>query len=164
MDKPILRKIEHIKEFLELWVKFHQMYKSALNKQSITPEEEDNFLQTKSLIARRYQTLMDELEIKPTMEDRTMDVIGSILSLDSVSNISDMQLKKLENDWHNSFLLLNRFLGKLEADKSEARKTSSLAVLKEKFLNILLVILLFTMIFLIAYIIANFLRIKGILK
>lgn len=162
VDKITLSKIEHIKEFLELWMKFHQLYKSAFDKQSITKEEEDNFLQTKSLIARRYQILMDELELKPTVEDKTMDVIGAILSLEGVSNISDLHLKKLENDWHNSFLFLNRLLGKLEATKSDPRKSRMNT--KELFFNILMAATFLLIMVIMFFVIANFLKVKGVLK
>ncbi len=163
-DRLIKKKIEHTKEFLELWVKFHETYKSALNKKTINPEEENDFLQTKSLIARKYQYLMEELDIKPTAEDRTMDVIAAILSLESVSTISDMQLKKLEGDWHNSFLLLNRVVGKLEAGSAEGEKTGVMTLIRNKLYYVVALCAVILIFYFISKIFVNFFKAQGILK
>ncbi|NQT90220.1 MAG: hypothetical protein HQ558_03100 [Candidatus Omnitrophica bacterium] len=109
--------IEGTKEFMELWVKFHQSYKEAMGKTSITPDEEKAFLEAKSLIARKFQTLADSINIDRSTTDRTFDVINQILSLKSISTLSDQTLKKIENDWHESYISLNRLLGHLEAQK-----------------------------------------------
>lgn len=105
------------KEFMELWVKFHQIYKEAMGKSSITPEEEELFLQTKSIVARKFQILADSMSIDRTTIERTYDVIGQILSLKNISALSEQVLKKIENDWHESYISLNRLLGHLEAQK-----------------------------------------------
>src|SRR3972149_6376919 len=85
IDKELEKKIKQIKEFMELWVKFHELYKSATKNRVISPDEEKAFLETKSLIARKYQALMDNLNIEPTAEDKTMDIISQVLSLETVS-------------------------------------------------------------------------------
>jgi len=111
--------IARTKEFMQLWVKFHQLYVEAMNKTSITPEEEEAFLETKSIIARKFQALADSLSIDRSITDRTYDVINQILSLDSISTLSEPTLKKLENDWHESYISLNRIHGHLEAQASD---------------------------------------------
>ena len=73
-----------------------------MNQTTFTDEEEKNFLELKSSLARKYQGLMDALGIKPTAEDRTFDVIAQVMSLRSIGNLSPLQLEKMENDWHNS--------------------------------------------------------------
>lgn len=105
------------KEFMELWVKFHQIYKEAMEKTSITPEEEELFLQTKSIVARKFQVLADSMSMDRATIERTYDVIGQILSLKNISALSEQVLKKIENDWHESYISLNRLLGHLEVQK-----------------------------------------------
>ena len=109
---------------MQLWVKFHDMYKSALNRDTITPEEENAFLETKSLIARKYQALKDYLEISASYDDKTFDVISQLLSLKSVAAISDLSLHKIENDWHSSYIVLNKLLGELEAREDNLKRVS----------------------------------------
>ena len=61
VSKDLELKIKRVKEFMQLWIKFHDLYKDALSDGVITPEEESNFLETKSLIARKYQALKELL-------------------------------------------------------------------------------------------------------
>ncbi|NQT95459.1 MAG: hypothetical protein HQ572_03325 [Candidatus Omnitrophica bacterium] len=112
--------IAKTKEFIELWVKFSQIYKAAMGKTTITQEEEQSFLETKSIIARKFQTLADSLSIDRFTMDRTYDVINQILSLKSISTLSEQALKKIENDWHEAYISLNRLLGHLEAQKENS--------------------------------------------
>lgn len=128
IDRNLEKKIKDTKEFIELWRKFHNLYKSALEKASISPEEEDAFLETKSLIARRYQALTDSLKLSLAREDRTFDVISQVLSLKSVSSISDVQMRSIEGDWHKSYITLNKILGGLENKRGELAKINPFVV------------------------------------
>jgi hypothetical protein len=128
IDKKLELKIKRLKEFTQLWVKFHDMYKNSISLGTISPEAERTFLDTKSLIARRYQALKDLLELSSSYEDRTFDVISQVLSLKSVSAISDLSLNKIENDWHNSYIQLNKLLGELEGRQEALRKVSRIGL------------------------------------
>jgi len=110
------------KEFIELWKKFNSIYKEAMGKASITEEEEELFLETKSIVARKFQALADSFSIDRHTIDRTYDVIGQILSLRGISTLSEPTLKKLESDWHEAYISLNRLLGHLEACKESDGK------------------------------------------
>jgi len=135
VDKDLEHKIKKVKEFMELWVKFHDLYKDALSHETITPEEEKNFLETKSLIARKYQALIEYIGIDRPYDDRTFDVISQLLSLKSVAAISDLSLNKIEYDWHNSYVLLNKLLGELEARQESLRKVSKLGLIAREVLS-----------------------------
>ena len=132
IDRELEFNIKRLKEFMQLWVKFHDMYKNALSRDTITPEDETSFLETKSLIARKYQALKDQLGIANSYEDKTFDVISQVLSLNSVAAISDLSLHKIENDWHNSYILLNKMLGELEGRQETLRKISIIGLAVKK--------------------------------
>lgn len=128
IDRGLELKIKRLKEFMELWIKFHDMYKDAISRETISPQEEHAFLETKSIIARKYQALRDQLEISSSYEDKTFDVISQLLSLKSVAAISDLSLHKIENDWHNSYILLNKLLGELEGKQEALRRVSRIGL------------------------------------
>ena len=128
VDPELEEKIKKTKEFMELWLKFRQLYTKALKKETILPEEEVSFLETKSLLARKYQALMDRLDLEPSMDDKTFDVISQVLSLQSVSSLSDVQIQEVENGWHRSFIFLNKLLGTLENQKETLAHISPLSV------------------------------------
>ena len=138
------------KEFIELWKKFNAIYKEAMGKSTITEEEEALFLETKSIVARKFQILADSFSIDRHTVDRTYDVIGSILSLRSISTLSEPTLKKLESDWHEAYISLNRLLGHLEVGNETVSKDSvkkrsqSLA----KSVGFVIVVLVFVMVIL----------------
>lgn len=129
IDRNLESKIKHLKEFMQLWIKFHDMYKSAINRETITPEDESAFLETKSLIARKYQALKDYLDVGSSYDDRTFDVISQLLSLKSVAAISDLSLHKIENDWHSSYIVLNKLLGELEGRQEALKRVSRIGLI-----------------------------------
>lgn len=120
-DRKLERDIKDIKEFIDLWVSFKDQFHSASQKEHISPEEEKKFLETKSLIARKYETVA---RIFDTPDDKAMDIVAQVVSLDSAAKMSEMQLKKLENDWHFSYINFNKLLGSLENTREELAKIS----------------------------------------
>jgi hypothetical protein len=145
--------IAKTKEFIELWKKFNQIYKEAMGKTAITEEEEDLFLETKSIVARKFQTLVDSLAIERSTIDRTYDVINQILSLRSISTLSEECLRKINNDWHQSYISLNRLLGHLEAQKDSSSekgriKPKQVLSMIGKFIMYVVVIAVFIMVIL----------------
>ena len=156
-NKEIENKIKHLKEFMQLWMKFHDMYKDAISRETISPEDEKNFLETESLIARKYQALKSLFGMEPSYEDRTYDVISQILSLKSVAAISDLSLDKIESDWHDSYLMLNKLLGELEGQQESLSKISRLGLIVKKISSnpltslLILAILIVAVYFLITY-------------
>ena len=136
IDKTVENRIAQLKDFINLWASYFALYKRVSNQNTFTEEEEKGFLELKSTLARKYQGLMDSLGIKPTAEDRTFDVISQVMSLKSVANLSPLQGEKMENDWHNSYITLNKILGSLENKKTEMAKINPLALtIKKLFSN-----------------------------
>ncbi len=146
---------------MQLWIKFHDMYKSAVNCETITPEEESAFLETESLIARKYQILKDCLDTDSSYSDRTFDVISQILSLKSVAAISDLSLHKIENDWHGSYIILNKLLGELEGRQESLKKVSRIGlILRDMAGSPLINLALLVIVILAIYMVLNYMR-KG---
>ncbi len=136
IDKELEEKIKKTKEFMELWMKFHELYQAAQKKEIIDAQEERAFLETKSLITRKYQALTDFLGVAPTSEDKTFEVISQVLSLQGVSAFSDVQIEEIENGWHRSFLLLNKLLGGFENRKETLAKINLFSRLFPKIFSV----------------------------
>jgi hypothetical protein len=128
IDKELELQIKRVKEFMQLWIKFHDMYKNSLSREAISPEDEKTFLETKSLIARKYQALKTLLGTSVSYDDRALDVVSHVLSLKGVADISDVSMRKIENDWHNSYIQLNKLLGELEGRQDNLQKISRLGL------------------------------------
>ena len=158
IDKVLESKIEQLNEFVQLWATFYELYKRASEQQTFSDEEEKNFLELKSSLARKYQGLMDSLGIKPTAEDRTFDVISQVMSLKSITTLSPLQMEKLENDWHNSYITLNKIMGSLENRRGELAKINVFALTCKRFLlnPVFALILMIIVISFLYYFIKNF--------
>jgi hypothetical protein len=158
IDKILEGKIAQLNEFVELWASFYELYKRAADQQTFSEEEEKNFLELKSSLARKYQGLMDSLGIKPTAEDRTFDVISQVMSLKSITSLSPLQMEKLENDWHNSYITLNKIMGSLENRRGELAKINVFALTCKKLLlnPFFALVLMIVVISFIYYFIKNF--------
>ncbi len=155
IDKNLEARIKQLTDFVDLWKSFYELYKRVADQQSFTEEEEKNFLELKSSLARKYQALMDALGIKPTAEDRTFDVISQVMSLKSISMLSPLQMEKLENDWHNSYITLNKILGSLENRKNNLAKINVFSlVCKRIFTNPFFALFLIMMMISIIYFLA----------
>ncbi len=161
IDRNLESKIKRLKEFMQLWIKFHDMYKSAVNRETITPEEENAFLETKALIARKYQALKDYLDMNSFYSDKTFDVISQILSLKSVAEISDLSLHKIENDWHSSYIVLNKLLGELEGRQEALRRVNRVGIiLRDMAGSPLINLALMVIVILAIYMVLNYMK-KG---
>ncbi|MBI4844875.1 MAG: hypothetical protein HY810_00085 [Candidatus Omnitrophica bacterium] len=158
LDKNLQNRIKQVNDFVELWASFYELYKRATNQSTFSEQEEKSFLELKSNLARKYQALMDSLGIKPTAEDRTFDVISQVMSLKNINTLSPLQMEKLENDWHNSYITLNKILGSLENKKNELAKINSVSLFLKRVLGnpIITLILLVIIISFIYYLLKNF--------
>ena len=104
IDKKTEGAIKALKDFLELWGKFHSIYKDIASKEIITKGAEAKFLETK-------------LEFKYMPHSRLTDPVGDILALDRITFISERRLKKLNEDWRDSYIFLNNIMERLKTKK-----------------------------------------------
>ncbi len=123
-DKALERKIELLREFIGEWVKFRDFLTSSLKAGKVSAEDERKFLELKSLIARKHQGLMQTLGEEFPPDQRLMDIISHAVSLESLVGTSGMQFRKIENDWHLSYIHLNEVLGTLETKREVMAKIS----------------------------------------
>ncbi|MFH1868556.1 MAG: hypothetical protein ABH843_06255 [Candidatus Omnitrophota bacterium] len=157
MAHSIKNDIEKAKEFIELWVKFDQICKAGMQKKEVTPEEEAAFLEAKSTLARKFQLIVDSVAIDGITVDRTYDVINEVHSLKNIPTLSEHALRNLENNWHDTYISLNRLLGHLEAQQlhvpaKEKRVMKAGKNIARSFMFLILIIILVLIGIFLAYI------------
>jgi lipid II:glycine glycyltransferase (peptidoglycan interpeptide bridge formation enzyme) len=126
-EKELKTNIKKTRDFIDLWVTFHDLYKNATKKEAITQEEENLFLETKSLVAKKYTDLKDSLQSRLAADDKTPDVISHVLSLKGVAAVSDEVLQRIEQSWNHSHDVLNRISTHLEEEEEESSKKRRLS-------------------------------------
>jgi hypothetical protein len=136
IDKKTEADIKIVKGFLEFWVKFHSIYSGVASKDNISKEEEAKFLQTKSLIKNKYEELCGNLDIKYIPRARMTDPVSDILKVDSIRLMAEKNLKKVEDDWRDSYIFLNGVLERLKGRKKRLEQFSPAGVFVKRFFEV----------------------------
>ena len=117
IDRKIETGIKSVKSFLEFWVKFHSLYNEIISKEIISKEDEDKFLETKSILKAKYEEMKKGMDFNYMPHARPTDPVNDILALATVRFISEKNLEKVEGDWKDSYIFLNNILERLKDKK-----------------------------------------------
>lgn len=125
VKKAVRQKIKDLKEIIELWVKFNNLIRDAQTNKTATKEQEDEFLNIKTLLARKQQSMANSpLDL--------MNVLNQATILNDMAQISEFPAKKFYADWHEKYLGLNEYLGKLESGNTEEQMTRVVSKQKKR--------------------------------
>lgn len=127
-DRKTETDIKSLGDFLEFWGRFHSIYSSTLQKGIITKEDEEKFLETKVTMGGKYEELKGCLEYRYMPHGRLTDPVNDVLSLQTVRFISEENLKKLNNDWRDSYIFLNNIFERLKMRKRRFEEFSAMGV------------------------------------
>lgn len=133
IDKKTELDIKDMKTFLELWSKFHSIYDEVISREIITKEDERRFLETKDLVSDKYESLKGGLEFKYMPHSRLSDPVNEILMVDKVLFMSEKNLKKLNEDWRDSYVFLNNVLERLKNKKRRFEQFNPIGVYVKRF-------------------------------
>ncbi|MBN2453591.1 MAG: hypothetical protein JXB40_04945 [Candidatus Omnitrophica bacterium] len=117
IDRKTEQDIRSLKEFLELWTKFHSMYDEAISRENISGEDEAKFLEARDKIKGRYLELKKTLGINYVPHSRLTDPADDVLAINSMRMMSEKSLKKLNEDWKDSYIFLNSIMENLKSRK-----------------------------------------------
>lgn len=115
--KKIDSGIKNIKGFLEFWGKFHSIYSEIITKGIISSDDESKFLETKDMMKSKYSELRSSLDFKYMPHGRLTDPVSDILDMQTIRFMSEKNLKKIENDWKDSYVFLNNIAEQLMHNK-----------------------------------------------
>jgi hypothetical protein len=134
-DKRLEANIKKAKDFLEIWKKFHNVFRNVFSGNTINKKEERHFLSTRELVNSRYDDLMDSLGVKPIRRFITGEAVYSILSIEDLSVMSDEKLHMVERNWEESFTFLRSLLERLERKKRRIGGFNTVAFAVKKRFN-----------------------------
>ncbi|MCQ9206828.1 MAG: hypothetical protein NG740_02975 [Omnitrophica bacterium] len=117
IDRKLECDIKKTKEFIELWDKFHQIFKRTTSENHMSESKEKEILSTKNLVGLRYEDLMDTLGVRPLARFVMSPSVHNILSLEKISIVSDKKLNALDRDWREALSFLKALLERLERKK-----------------------------------------------
>ena len=88
---------------------------------------------TKTMMRDKYDELKASLEYRYMPHGRFTDPVVDILSLQTVRFISEDNLKRLNNDWKDSYIFLNNIFERLKIRKRRFEGFNALGVFFKRF-------------------------------
>lgn len=112
-DKKIEQLILQLENYVECWKQFNHYLNLARSKK-FSPEDENQFLELKSVIAQELELILDAVEAGAINRDEIHGVLSSAPSIRFLSELSEASLRGLENQWHKIYITWQSILGQLK--------------------------------------------------
>ncbi|MBX7246610.1 MAG: hypothetical protein K1X53_14030 [Candidatus Sumerlaeaceae bacterium] len=119
IDPVVERQLSDCRELLGQWKEFHEFMTMGVKGENLTPEKEEAFLVIKSKIAMLHDSFMDALTTDQNIGQAVLKIVESAITLHHLHRTSPAEVKKMEIEWHESYLLLNNTIGGLEDKRNE---------------------------------------------
>lgn len=119
IDPAVERQFSDTKELLALWNTFHQFFTLGIKGENINPEKENQFLEVKSRIAMLHDSFMEALTTNQNIGQEVLNIITRAITLKHLGKLSTADTKKMEIEWHESYLLLNDTIAALEQKRRD---------------------------------------------
>lgn len=108
-------RIKAISQFLELWVRYGELFEVAYHDQQAESSQEEEFLKIKGQLARRHQYLSEYLgnEYARGKKEPITPFLSDTVTMRNMTSIQFDFYKKLMLQWHHTYLNMNEALGEL---------------------------------------------------
>ena len=116
--------ISQIENYLECWKQFNN-YLSLSRTKKYGQEDENQFLEVKSVLAQELEMIISGIEFTSPTKDEVHGLLGGATSLRFLSELNEGAFRNLENQWHKIYIGLQSILGQL---KVQQRQTESKSV------------------------------------
>ncbi|MCX5677503.1 MAG: hypothetical protein NTY76_00115 [Candidatus Omnitrophica bacterium] len=133
IDKKTEADIKALKSFLEFWTKFRSIYDETLSKDIISDEDEGKFLGVRDVIKSKYTVLSNSLDFKYVPRSRLTDPVEGVLAIKGIRLMSEKNLKKLNEDWRDSYVFLNSISERLKNKRKRLEDFNPIAVFFKRF-------------------------------
>ncbi len=124
MDK---KKLDHLvlqlENYLECWKQFNHYVAMARTKK-FGPEDENQFLEIKSVIAQELELILASIEAENPTKEQVHAILEEAPSIRYVSEMSEPNVRGLENRWHKTFIGWQSILGQLKVKQRQVDDTS----------------------------------------
>jgi hypothetical protein len=124
IDKLILQMESH----LECWKQFNQ-YLSLARAKKFTSEDENQFLEVKSVLAQELEIILSSIECVAPTKDDIHTLLSSAPSIRYLSELNEGALRGVENQWHRIYISWQSLLGQLKVKQNQMETKSVWAVL-----------------------------------
>jgi len=115
--------ILQIENYLECWKQFNN-YLSLARTKKYGQEDENQFLEVKSVLAQELEMIISGIEFTNPSTDEVHALLGGATSLRFLSEMNEGAFRNLENQWHKIYIGLQSILGKLKVQQRQVESKS----------------------------------------
>lgn len=133
LDPTLERRLSDCKELVAHWKTFHEFFKIGVKGQDITPDKEAQFLNIKSKLAMLHDSFIESLTHDQNIGQNIITIVARCITLKHVHRLGPADIKKMEIEWHESYLLLNETVALLEEKKEAMDKINPTQYKMQKF-------------------------------
>lgn len=121
MSNPTLDEfILYLETYIECWKQFNH-YVNLARQGNFSAEEEEQFLEIKSLITQGLEVLTAAMDQKTFRKEEVIALINAAPSLRSLSQHENAVIA-VESQWHRVYLTLQSLLGRLKVQQQKAEE------------------------------------------
>jgi hypothetical protein len=113
MSNKIEQLISQTETHIECWKQFNHFVNIARAKK-FGPDDETRFLELKSIIAQDLEMIFASIEVASPTKEEIITLIGYAPSLRYLSEMSEGDLRGIENNWHKIYIGWHSILGQLK--------------------------------------------------
>jgi hypothetical protein len=123
-SKKLEQVIAQMENYLECWKQFNYFIAKARDKQ-FTPEDESQFLETKSILVQELELILSSVEVESPTRVEVHELLGNAPSLRYLSEMSDGAMRNLESQWHKIYIGWHSILGQLKVRQRQEESKSA---------------------------------------
>ena len=111
-----------MENYLECWKQFNR-YTNLARGKKFSPEDETQFLEVKSVLVQELEIILSSIEVNSPTKEEIHTLIGNAPSLRYLSEMNEVALRNVENQWHKIYIGWHSILGQLKVrQRSEETK------------------------------------------
>lgn len=130
-NRKLEQLIARVENHVECWKQFNHFVEVARSKR-ISPEQEHEFLEVKSMIVQELEIILAAIEIGSPTKEEIHALIGNTPSLRFLSDLPEGALRNLESQWHKIYIGWHAILGQLKVRQDQEQSKSTFASLLGK--------------------------------
>jgi hypothetical protein len=133
MSNPKLDQlVDQVENYIECWKQFNNFVALARGKK-FSPEEENQFLETKSVLIQELELILAAVEVPSPTREEIHALIADAPSLRALSEMNEGASRNLESQWHRIYIGWHSILGQLKVrQRAEPGKSGIGSVFKKK--------------------------------
>lgn len=117
-NKKLDQLIMQLENYLECWKQFNYFINLARAKK-FSPEEENQFLEVKSVIAQELELILAAVECTQPSKEDVHALISNAPSIRYLSEMNEGALRGVENQWHKIYIGWQSILGQLKVQQRQ---------------------------------------------